>query len=101
MGVTGGTGKYLYNEFDLSITSPNTRGAGLQIGGTALPTSTTLDVNGIAINKLWGSRGVGTGTALFSNGFIAADACCAVGATIGASALSGRNVGGGSSRCPR
>jgi hypothetical protein len=93
-GVTSGTGKYLYNEFDLSISSPKTRGAGLQIGGTALPTSTTLDINGVAINKLWGSGGVGTGTALFSNGFIAEDACCAVGATIGAGALSGRNVGG-------
>jgi hypothetical protein len=93
-GMTSGSGKYLYNEFDLNITSPNTRGAGLQIGGTALPTSTTLDVNGIAINKLWGSRGVGTGTALFSNGFIAADACCAIGASIGASALSGGNVAG-------
>jgi hypothetical protein len=92
--ATNGTGKYLYNEFDLSITSPNTRGAGLQIGGTALPTSTTLDVNGIAINKLWGSGGVGTGTALFSNGFIAADACCAIGATIGVTALAGRNVSG-------
>src|ERR1700730_1360991 len=93
-GVTSGTGKYLYNEFDLSITSPNTRGAGLQIGGTALPTSVTLDVNGVSINKLWGSRGAGTGSALFSNGFIASDACCAIGATIGASALSGNNVAG-------
>jgi hypothetical protein len=93
-GVTSGTGKYLYNEFDLNITSPNTRGAGLQIGGTALPTSITLDINGVSVNKLWGSGGAGTGTALFSNGFIATDACCAVGATIGASALSGKNVAG-------
>jgi hypothetical protein len=93
-GITSGTGKYLYNEFDLNITSPHTRGAGLQIGGTALPTSITLDVNGIAINKLWGSGGAATGTALFSNGFIAADACCAIGASIGARALSGNNVAG-------
>jgi hypothetical protein len=93
-GMTSGTGKYLYNEFDLNITSPNTRGAGLQVGGTALPTSVTLDVNAVAINKLWGSGGAGTGSALFSNGFIAADACCAIGATIGARALSGDNVAG-------
>jgi hypothetical protein len=90
-GVTAGTGKFLYNEFDLNITSPSTQGANLQVGGTALPTSVTLAVNAISINKLWGAGGSGTGTALYGNGFIAADACCAFGLSMGKSAVSGAN----------
>jgi hypothetical protein len=90
--LSGGAGRYCYNEFDLNITSPSTQGAGLQIGGTALPRGTTLPINGLAINKLWGPRGAGTGTAMFANGVIAADACCAIALDIGASALSGSNV---------
>ena len=90
-GVTAGVGKFLFNEFDLNITSPNTQGANLQVGGTALPTNTTIPVNAIGINKLWGAGGAGTGTALYTNGMVIADACCATGFLMGSSALSGAN----------
>ena len=93
-GVTDGTGKNIENEFDLNITSPNTSGTGLNIGGTALPTNVTLAFNGVAINKLWGAGGVGTGTALFSSGFIAASGCCVVGLNIGATKETGADADG-------
>jgi hypothetical protein len=91
-GITTGGNKFLTNEHDLNITDASTTGNGLAIGGTALPTSVTLGINGVAVNKLWGAGGVGTGTALFANGLITADACCATGLNIGASALSGSTV---------
>jgi hypothetical protein len=91
-GTSSGTGKFLFNEFDLYVSSPNTKGGAIVAGGTALPTNTTLDINGISVNKLWGSGGQGTGSALFSNGFIAADACCATGLTVGATGTSGANI---------
>lgn len=87
-GVTAGTGKFLTNEMDLNITSPNSSGNGLAIGGTALPASIG-GFNGVSIAKLWGAGGQGTGTALFANGFNVADAAAATGINIGASALSG------------
>ncbi len=88
-GATTGGGRFITNEFDLNITSPLTTGNGLAIGGTAIPTGATLGINGVAINKLWGAGGSGTGTSLFANGFIAGDACCLSALTVGASALGG------------
>ena len=93
-GQTSGTGKFLFNEFDLNITSPSTGGTTLQLGGTALPTNTTLAINALAVLKLWGAGGSGTGTALYSNGIVLTNACCATGMNIGASALSGTNKTG-------
>ena len=78
-GVTAGTGKFLFNEFDLEITSPNTKGGNLFLGGTALPTNVTLDISAIGIAKLWGAGGQGTGSALYSNGISLESGCCAVG----------------------
>jgi hypothetical protein len=91
-GVTAGTGKYLTNEFDLNITNPNSYGNGLAVGGTSLPANITVNFQGFSVTKLWGASGQESGTALWSNGFIAADGCCATGISIGAKATTGNNI---------
>jgi hypothetical protein len=89
-GVTTATGKFMAAlEGDLNITSPNTDGANLVIGGTALPSNVVLPVSGVALFKLGGS-----GTALYNIGYGAADACCATAINIGANATSGVNKAG-------
>lgn len=94
-GVTTGTGKVIMNEFDLNVTSPNTQVVGLSIGGTALPTNVTLNGSGLAVTKLWGAGGsAASGSALFTNGLILQDGCCAAGVAVGAALRTGNNVSG-------
>lgn len=88
-GTNTHTGVFLYNEFDLNVTSASTSGAMLQLGGTALPTGVTLNINGLSLNRFWGAGGAGTATSLLSNGIVIANACCQTGILIGANALSG------------
>lgn len=90
-GTSSATGVFLYNEFDVNISSPNTQGSNLRLGGTSWPTSLTLNFNALGITKLWGPGGSGTGTALYAGGIVFEDACCASGIVLGATALSGTN----------
>jgi hypothetical protein len=94
--LNAATGKVLYGaEFDLNVSSPNTTGSMLMLGGTSwMGAPTTLGINGLAINRLWGPGGPGTGQALLANGILLADGLAETGIVIGAGADTGTSING-------
>lgn len=84
LAVSSGTGKGLYNEADLNVTSPNTVGAGLRLGGTWL--SQPAGINGFSVSTPWGSSGTGPSApfAKWANAVIVESGAATVGLNIGA-----------------
>lgn len=84
LNISAGTGKGIYNEFDLAVTSASTIGGGMMLGGTWLVQP--AGINGFAVNTVWGACGTGPCApfAKWASGFIVQSGAASVGVNVGA-----------------
>lgn len=80
--LSAGTGRFLFNEFDYNVTSPNTTVGGI-IGGT-------WEVQPVSATGWTVFKPVGVG--IFQYAWGTADGCCTGFAHVGAAAASGSNI---------